>query len=378
MDTSTNHSLLCNYTSLINSTVTNCTNETESGRKLNANMQLSVGAKVSMYICFGLIFLLGTTGNTIVIYIVGIKHKIVRNFDLHIISLSLADLLASISLPILTIHDLLTNLEAWHLGIMGCKILPPMNHVTILVSAFMLVIISISRLRVIASTKTIRQSKTRSLIEIGGAWLLALCIVSPFAYKHTYVLKYDICYDAWHTTDGFLDRLRRLIYYSVYEGFGCFIPMIIMGIVYTKSVIILNNRQVPGNNKTLEVKRKKQNKRIIKMFGTIVFVFLALTTPYMINVIIVVYYQAYRMKKYLENTEFFFNLNYGLFTLSAFNSCINPFIYARMHHSMKKSFNKHVSTIWKTTKKSVSEISVTSKSQMRGRTFTNITVTDDE
>ncbi|XP_057303400.1 C-C chemokine receptor type 1-like [Hydractinia symbiolongicarpus] len=323
------------YLNTFNNTTSIVTN---AGDVRAPNMTLSSTAKILMYICFIVIFLLGTVGNVIVIYAIGAKYRVVRGYNLHIISLSIADLYTSIFLPVVTIHDLLTNLEAWHLGVIGCKILPAMNHVTMLVSSFMLVIISVSRLRVIRSARAIHISRKRCLIEISCAWIIAFFIVSPYMFVHKYNRQKETCYDDWDTTDTRQDSIRRLIYFSVYECFACFIPAIIMVVVYLQSISKLRSHHIPGNHACLERNRKHKNMQIIKMFGLIVFVFFTLTTPYMVSVFVVIYYMAYDKDFYTQHIELFFNLSYALFILAGFNCCVNPFIYAGMHQDVRKFF----------------------------------------
>ena len=100
------------------------------------------------YCAFSLMFVIGSIGNSAVIYIITLKHHSKKsNFDIYIISLAITDLLASIFLPVVMIHDLYTEWNHWHLGSFGCKILVPMPHINSLVSALMLVVISFDRLR---------------------------------------------------------------------------------------------------------------------------------------------------------------------------------------------------------------------------------------
>ena len=63
-----------------------------------------------------------------------------------ILSLAFADLLASVFVPVLVIHDLVSNLK-WHLGAAMCKILPSISPVTLIVSSWSLVLIAIDRYR---------------------------------------------------------------------------------------------------------------------------------------------------------------------------------------------------------------------------------------
>ena len=109
---------------------------------------LSTGAKTFTIAIHLLIFVVGIIGNSAVIYHFGIKRKPSRAFDINIISLAVADLVSSFFSPVVTIHDLVTDLQHWHLlGEFGCKVFVSLDHVTMLVSAAMLTIMSLNRLR---------------------------------------------------------------------------------------------------------------------------------------------------------------------------------------------------------------------------------------
>ena len=109
---------------------------------------LPVPAKIGFYILYTFIAISGTSGNSMVVYVIGIKHRAERSCDVHIISLAMADLLSSIFIPLVTIHDIFTDYDSWYLfGEVGCKLLGPMNHLTILVSSLMLVTISLNRIQ---------------------------------------------------------------------------------------------------------------------------------------------------------------------------------------------------------------------------------------
>ena len=113
-----------------------------------SNMMLSPGAKSFTIALYSLIFAVGMIGNIAVIYIFGIKNKIGKGFDVYIVSLAVADLLLALISPIVSIHDLLTNLNEWKLlGDFGCKVFISLDHITMLVSASMLILISMERMR---------------------------------------------------------------------------------------------------------------------------------------------------------------------------------------------------------------------------------------
>ena len=74
------------------------------------------------------------------------KKKELSGGDVFMISLAVADLLASLFVPILAVHDFLSNLR-WHLGLVMCKILPSVSPICLAASSWSLVLIAADRCR---------------------------------------------------------------------------------------------------------------------------------------------------------------------------------------------------------------------------------------
>ena len=130
-----------------NTTQVPATNSTDVD--FGASFVLPEWGRILLYIGYGYIFLSGVIGNSIVLGTTLFKGKGKRkSSDQQIISLAIADLLGSIFVPIVMIHDLYTNLERWDLlGLVGCKLFPPMTVLTTITSAWMMVAIAVARYR---------------------------------------------------------------------------------------------------------------------------------------------------------------------------------------------------------------------------------------
>ena len=130
---------LCNYQ---NHSISNNLTATENF------LTMTNTTKLTLYICYAIIFVLGAVGNTMVIYIMGIKNKHVSSCDIHIVSLATADILTAIFAPLVAVHDLMTDFEQWYLlGTDGCKLFVSITHITMLASVFCLIVISFGRQR---------------------------------------------------------------------------------------------------------------------------------------------------------------------------------------------------------------------------------------
>ena len=172
-----------------------------------------------------------------------------------------------------------------------------------------------------------RLSKTKRAVGICLVWLSSIAVSYP--YVHVLTVIDGVCWDDWKTT------VDQFIFFFMLFLLICIIPTSIMIMSYTVSLRkIMNNKLVLGQ--VQDGKRHQQNAKILKMFIFIVVVFILLITPYFINLIIMVYTMAYEKEFFETHANLLYELNYGLFTIAAFNSCANCFIYAKMHPEVRK------------------------------------------
>ena len=130
---------------LLSNLTTQATNSTVSSNR-EAGQDLTI--LVPLLLCCIVVFLIGVPGNMMVIHVLGIKHRANRNNDgdVFIVSLAVADLLASATVPLVIVHDLLSN-HRWYLSEFLCHLLPVLNPVTLVTSSWALVVISAERYR---------------------------------------------------------------------------------------------------------------------------------------------------------------------------------------------------------------------------------------
>ena len=82
-------------------------------------------------------------------YVIAGKKEKRSGGDVFMMSLAIADLLASIFVPINVITDLTTNDMKWYFGALMCKILPAVSPLTLAVSSWSLVLIAADRYRLV-------------------------------------------------------------------------------------------------------------------------------------------------------------------------------------------------------------------------------------
>lgn len=121
---------------------------------------------------FMLIFFIGVTGNSLVIYVFVRKQQRRTAMELMIIYLAISDLVASIINPFLYIYWHLTDFEEWHFGSFCCTLFPLLTTVSVTNSLGLILLITIERCRVITNPFNGLFNK----VHVHYMVLLVLCI----------------------------------------------------------------------------------------------------------------------------------------------------------------------------------------------------------
>ena len=113
--------------------------------------KVSDEAKPFLYILYSLIFVFGVPGNFMVCYVIGLKTKRRYRGEFFILSLAIADLLASAFVPPMMISDLANadHVKTWHIGRIGCYIFVSISPITVMASSWSLLMISLDRCRLV-------------------------------------------------------------------------------------------------------------------------------------------------------------------------------------------------------------------------------------
>ena len=119
-----------------------------------------------------------------VIYVIGMKNNANRGNDgsAFIVSLAVADLLASFFVPFVIAYDFLSP-RTWYLGQVMCHFLPALNPINLIASSWTLVLISVDRYRYIKKRYTLLFI-LKALFQLACfARVVGLCVKIFMAYE---------------------------------------------------------------------------------------------------------------------------------------------------------------------------------------------------
>lgn len=194
---------------------------------INMDMPLDIIIYGSFF--YTLIFILGVSGNSMVIYVL-MKEKELRNFTNYLLAnLSIADLLVLFTCVPTAFHDLFAK-ERWYLGQMMCHLMAFIENCVGNASLLSIFLITIERYYVICRPLNVRSMMTpsRTLKLLSMIWLVCITINLPFIFLTEYK-KYHF-YDK--NTDEYKCNTKSPNWISFYYLITVtFIIYVVIGIV---------------------------------------------------------------------------------------------------------------------------------------------------
>ncbi|XP_050051977.2 RYamide receptor-like isoform X2 [Dermacentor andersoni] len=299
-------------------------NGSEAAASCDVSPQVPEGIQALMYLMYIAVSVAAIGGNGIVCYIVIAYQRMRTVTNMFIMNLAIGDILmACLCIPFTFVSNLL--LGYWPFGGVMCVLVTYAQCVTVFISAYTLIAISVDRYTAIVYPLRPRMTKLRSKLIIALVWLVALVTPLPTALvtqlvphpcaNHTYY-----CLEQW-------GRPEQTAYYSMaLMILQYFFPLLVLIFTYTRIAVVVWGKETPGEAQDARDQRMAASKRkMIKMMIACVAAFLLCWLP--LNLFIVVseqYPSIYDLS----------GIGYMWFVchwLAMSHACYNPLIYFWMN-----------------------------------------------
>ncbi|KAF2361111.1 G protein-coupled receptor rhodopsin-like [Trinorchestia longiramus] len=286
-------------------------------------------ARLFTQIFYALTFLVGLSGNTLVIYVVARFSKMQTVTNFYILNLALADELFLMGIPFFITTQ---AYEDWPFGDLMCKMFMTTTSLNQFTSALFLTIMSADRY--IAVCQPINSTKFRtpliSKIVSLSAWTVSALMITPMVmYANTLELDGEINCNVFFPTVFEISGHVIFTLYSFILSFG--IPFSLIFIFY---VLVIHKLQTVGP-KSKSKEKKKSHRKVTKLVLTVILVYAVCWLPYWVLQLTLISGQARAGRSpYQVFTFVFCNC------LTYINSAINPILYAFLSENFKKSFIK--------------------------------------
>ncbi|XP_032892370.1 galanin receptor type 1-like [Amblyraja radiata] len=296
-----------------------------SASRENADLPL-LGPGVVVPVIFGFIFLLGITGNTLVLVVLGrTKSKKARSTtNVFILNLSIS----SIAFLVFCVpfEATIYTLPDWIFGAFLCKTVHYFKMVTMLVSIFTMVAMSVDRY--IAVVRSMRPPSIRTTrnatVGVGLTWLLSLLVAVPVAQQqnllgHHGAPNNSFCWNSWH------NKPQERVYKVGILVIGYLLPLLLICYCYAKILFHLHKKM-----RNVSKKSKRSKKKTAQTVMLVVATFLLSWLP---QHIITMWAQFGTFP--MTDASFAFRIISHCMVYG--NSCINPIIYAFLSENFRKA-----------------------------------------
>ncbi|XP_055032405.2 C3a anaphylatoxin chemotactic receptor-like [Misgurnus anguillicaudatus] len=262
-----------------------------------------------------IIVLLGTTGNSVVIWVAGIRMK-PNVTNIWLVNLAVADLIFCMT----RVTSLLSIFfDHWPFGDFLCKFIGFFKYTNMFCSVFLLAVISVDRVLCVWRPVFTRNRRTlcvARLISL-GVWIVAVIFSSPyFVYRGVYPDKNNVSLcspkEEVKAKEG---NSAKYIYYYNRFFFGFLFPFLVIFICYALAAVGLRRTRLSGKSRPLRI------------FAVLVFAFFLCCAPYHILGLV----------KLKNRNHSAVKLGWNMTSnLAYFNSCVNPVLYFCMGMNLRK------------------------------------------
>ncbi|XP_076003102.1 galanin receptor type 1b [Genypterus blacodes] len=320
-------------------------NRSDAGGGAEGDAGSSGPEAVIVPVVFGLIFVVGMIGNTLVMVVIGKvrscgggggghvggARRSGSTTNFFILNLSVADL--TFLLSCVPFHATIYSLPEWVFGDFLCKFGHYFVMVSMLVSIFTLVAMSVDRyIAVVHSKKSpCIRNRRNALAGVFVIWTLSLICSVPVAQhqvltSHPTAPNSTFCWEKWSGASRRTYRVAILL-------IGYLLPLLLISCCYAMVLFHLHKKMKNMSKKSERSKRKTAQTVLL-----VVTAFLICWMPYHI-IAMWVEFGTFP----LNDASFAFRiishcLSYG-------NSCINPILYAFLSENFRKAcrqvFNCH-------------------------------------
>ena len=336
-----NRSELFNVT-LINATAGNssthrCPHPVNSTGSIDEASPLTISNKL-VIAAFLLILVIGTFGNAYVIYIFAFTFKKRTVTETMLIYLAFVDLFASLINPLLFIYWIITRFRRWDFGILGCKILPPVGPISTTASSAIIIIICIDRYRSIVTPFKSRFSQLQVHI------LCSLGILISVLFYSYYISALSLS----HNGGCQVQQVNELSY-SIPNVTVTLIwdVMYIIVFIPTNIRIFMHlriSRELQTDTSFSRI-RKRGNRKVMRILLTVGVVFAVLVFPK--DILHLAFTLSWIPPPGINRTPVLVTLNSWFKVLQVSNSCVNIFIYSKMHNRFRNEITNFLRRIFR-------------------------------
>ena len=283
-----------------------------------------------MLASFIIAFILGSTGNTLVLVVVIGKRARRTVNDIFIMNLAVSDLLFICFLPLFIYENLAKQKVEKNVGL--CKFITPTITTTYLLSIFTLTSMSVHRCQVIINPFKQELSQKQTAVWIAIIWLLSFLVILPLIIVNDIDLKNSaLCSELWPS-----DQYRKSYTVALFV-IQYVIPLFVIAISYIRIGLDLSRSSSKDKLPKSQIcrARRKENMQVIKTLATIVTLFALFMLPGQIAWLILDFGEA-------KHEQFAEAMKTYTLPVTIFHSCLNPLVYGTVTRQFRRDYMRYL------------------------------------
>ncbi|XP_048357634.1 chemerin-like receptor 1 [Sphaerodactylus townsendi] len=280
-------------------------------------------------VIYGVAFVLGVTGNGLVIFITGFRMEKTVN-TIWFLNLAIADFTFTFFLPLSIVYQ--AQGFHWPFGEAMCKFNSTLAFVNLYASVYLLMVISIDRcISVLCPVwaQNHRRPRPASFVAL-GVWIVAVMFSSPYIHFRKTVKNGDVinCYTKYSRNEEQAKVTHHAVVISRFI-LAFVIPFLVIIACYGAIVLRLRRDRLASSSKPF------------KVITAVILAFFLCWFPY--HVFSFLEIQAYED----HSLRLSLTIGHPLTTSLAFiNSCLNPILYVFMVHDFKKKLKSSILSVF--------------------------------
>lgn len=329
-----------NQTPSLNSTTGNSFQESNNRHFLENDEYLESESwgRIFIPIVFGIIMVLGVSGNSLVIYSFIMEKRMRSLTNTLILNLAIADLLfLVICIPLTAFRFIALS---WPFGDIGCKLSQYCVYVSVYVSIFTLVLMAVSRyFAIVHPLSSIRfRTKRNIVIAIMVTWIACLA-----GHIHA-LIQYRVYY--FNTLEGersicenyaYLRHIDKAqIFFTVFCVLGYVLPLTVITVLYGLIVKHVLNTKDPNTEEITQ--RNEVKRRAAKVIVFVVATFAICWLPFH-AISLARKYGAWPIQT-TDEINAYVSILLTAKCIAYANSCMNPILYAFLSDKFRRTFKE--------------------------------------
>ncbi|XP_056336210.1 C3a anaphylatoxin chemotactic receptor-like [Danio aesculapii] len=270
-----------------------------------------------------IIILLGTTGNSVVIWVAGFRMK-PNVTNVWLVNLAAADLIFCLA----RISSLISKIffDYWPFGLFLCKFNGFFKYANMFCSVFLLAVISVDRALCVWCPVFTRERRTVCAARVVsvGVWIMAVIFSSPyFVYRQVFPDRNNLSQCSLKVKDA--GSLDKYVYHFVRFICGFLLPFLVIVICYTLAAVGIRRTRLSGKSRPLRI------------LAVLVGAFFLCWAPY----------HFLGLVKLVNEENLAVKIGWSMTSnLAYFNSCINPLLYFCMGLDVRQLCKQSLSGIF--------------------------------